>query len=310
MLIFCTMTLGYSRFVIPFQASLCMVRSMSRFKDSFWRIIQHIALNSKPASNVHKFSRTNIWAWSQVQKPWVVVLSMLVLYSLLFPLFNGILGPISAALVSVPVALAGWFFGIRTGLVAGISGVVLSSLLLVAYADFGWHELIAGTPGFALVIVIAYIAGYLHDEAFARKNVSDRIASHERFVALINIATRNIIGTKNPEDASYRLASHLTNLFVADYAYLIRWDRIKEQATLIAATKPIDPPFSPVLLEPDETSIVTDVLQSEHPKVIEDVQASTYIINPSPFRELSLQTKSALIMPLITKDYCFGVDFV
>ena len=284
-----------------------MVRSMSRFKDSFWRIIQHIALNSKPASNVHKFSGTNIWAWSQVQKPWVVVLSMLVLYSLLFPLFNGILGPISAALVSVPVALAGWFFGIRTGLVAGISGVVLSSLLLVAYADFGWHELMNGSLGFALVIAIAYVAGYLHDETFVRKQADDQIASQERFVALINIATKNIIGVKAPEDASYRLVSHLANLFVADYAYLISWDKTKEQATLVAATKPLNQPFSPVLLTLDEINIVKDVLQSEHPKVIEDVQKSNYIINPSPFRDLSLQTKSALVMPLLTKDYCFGV---
>ena len=284
------------------------VKLMNKIKNGFWRIFKQKTLNNQPTGDDYDVPGTKKWIWNQpTQRPWVVVLDLSILYVLFFPFLNAIVGPVSAALISIPVASAGWYFGIRTGLIAGLSGVVLSSFLLYVYADYGWHELINGIPGFVLVIVIAYIAGYLHDETFARKNVSDRIASHERFVALINIATRNIIGTKNPEDASYRLASHLTNLFVADYAYLIRWDQIKKQATLIAATKPLDPPFSPVLLEPDETRIITDVLRSEHPKVIEDVQDSTYIINPSPFRDLSLQTRSALIMPLITKDYCFGV---
>jgi signal transduction histidine kinase len=279
---------------------------MGKFKSSFWRIIKQKTVNNQPTGDDDKAPGAKEWTWNQPQRPWVVVLDLAVLYVLLFPLLNATVGPVSAALISIPVASAGWYFGVRTGLIAGLSGVVLSSLLLYVYADFGWHELFDGSPGFVLVMVIAYIAGYLHDETFTRKRVSDQIASRERFVALISIATRNIIGTKNSEDASYRLVSHLTNLFVADYAYLIRWDGAKKQATLVAATKPLDQPFSPVTLEPDEASIVMIVLQSEHPKVIEDVQSSNYIINPSPFKELSLRTKSALIMPLITKDYCFG----
>ena len=278
---------------------------MSKFKDGFWRVIKQKTVNSQPTGD-DMVPGVKKWAWNQVQKPWVVVLDLVILYVLLFPLLNEFVGPVSAALISIPVASAGWFFGIRTGLVAGLSGVVLSSLLLITYADFGWHELIDGSPGFVLVIAIAYIAGYLHDETFVRKQVDDQIASRERFVALISIATKNIIGTKNPENASYRLVTHLTNLFVADYAYLIRWDGTKKQATLVAATKPLDQVFSPVILEPDETNIVTAVLESERPMVIEDVQSSTYIINPSPFKELALETKSALVMPLVTKDYCFG----
>ena len=279
---------------------------MRKIKDGFWRISKQKTINSQSTGDEYKILGTKKWAWNQIQKPWVVVLDLAILYVLLFPFLNEILGPISAALISVPAAAAGWFFGIRTGFIAGISGVVLSSLLLVAYADFGWHELTDGSVGFALVIAIAYIAGYLHDETFVRKQADDQIASRERFIALINIATKNIVSTKNPEDASYRLVSHLTNLFVADYAYLIRWDKTKKQATLVAATKPLDELFSPVTLEPDETSVVTAVLQSERPMVIEDVQSSTYDINPSPFKELALQTKSALVIPLITKDYCFG----
>jgi signal transduction histidine kinase len=280
---------------------------MSKIKNGFWRIFKQKTIDDQPTGDDYAVPGAKKWIWNQPpRRPWVVVLDLFILYVLLFPFLNAIVGPVSAALVSIPVAAAGWYFGVRTGLIAGLSGVLISSFFLYVYADFGWHELIDGSPGFALVIVVAYIAGYLHDETFARKRVDDQIASRERFIALINIATRNIISTRNPEDASYRLVSHLTNLFVADYAYLIRWDETRKQATLVAATKPLDQPFSPVLLEPDEASIVIAVLQSERPKVIEDVQSSTYVVNPSPFRELSLRTKSALVMPLITKDYCFG----
>jgi signal transduction histidine kinase len=280
---------------------------MSKIKNGFWRIFKQKTIDDQPTGDDYAVPGAKKWIWNQPpRRPWVVVLDLFILYVLLFPFLNAIVGPVSAALVSIPVAAAGWYFGVRTGLIAGLSGVLISSFFLYVYADFGWHELIDGSPGFVLVIVVAYIAGYLHDETFARKRVDDQIASRERFIALINIATRNIISTKNPEDASYRLVSHLTNLFVADYAYLIRWDETRKQATLVAATKPLDQPFSPVLLEPDEASIVIAVLQSERPKVIEDVQSSTYVVNPSPFRELSLRTKSALVMPLITKDYCFG----
>ncbi len=281
---------------------------MSKIKNGFWRILKQNTVDSQPTGDDFAVSGAKKWAWTrQPQRPWIVVFDLAILYLLLFPLLNAILGPVSAALVSIPVASAGWFFGIRTGFVAGLSGVVLSSFLLHVYADFGWHEFINGSPGFALVILVAYIAGYLHDETFARKRIDDQIASRERFIALINIANKSITGTEKLEDAYYRLITHLTNLFVADYAYLIRWDETNELALLIAATKPLGRPFSPTVLSPEETSMIMTVLKDGHPKIIEDVQSSNYIINPASFKDLALPTKSALIMPLARKKYCFGV---
>lgn len=283
-----------------------VVRLMGKLENGFRRIIQRRSKATQQIGEVYKSPTAKTSIWKRPQRPWVIVLDLTILYLLLFPFLNAAVGPVSAALVSLPVAAAGWFFGVRAGLIASLLGIVLSSLFLHLYSGFGWQDLINGWPGFALVIVLAYLAGYLHDEAVVRKRMSSEITSRERFIALISIATRSILATKDPESAYYRLASHLTNLFVADYAYIIRWDDRKKQATLIAATKPLEKPFSPAILEPEEAGVVMAVLESEHPMVIEDVRRSKYIINPSFFKTLALQTKSALIIPLLTRDYRFG----
>ena len=90
------------------------VRLMSKFKDGFWRVIKQKTVNSQPTGD-DIIPGVKKWAWNQVQKPWVVVLDLVILYVLLFPLLNEFVGPVSAALISIPVASAGWFFGIRTG---------------------------------------------------------------------------------------------------------------------------------------------------------------------------------------------------
>ncbi|MFL7869418.1 MAG: GAF domain-containing protein, partial [Anaerolineales bacterium] len=241
------------------------------------------------------------------QRQWIVVLGLTILYILTFPFINDTLGPVSAALISVPVVIAGWFFGVRIGFVAGLLSILLSALLLSAYSGFSWQNLINGWPGFASVVIVAYLAGYIHDTAIERKRASNEVGSRERFIALISIATKSITSPNNLEDAHFRLISHLTNLFVADYAYLISWDEKKEQANLIATTKSMEKDLFPYPLESEETNLITTVLQSRHSMIIEDVQKSDFVVDPSPFKSQSSQMKSALILPLVVSDYRFGV---
>ena len=243
--------------------------------------------------------------WSQRQ--WIVVLGLTILYISMFPLLNVALGPVSAALISIPVVIAGWFFGVRIGLVASLLSILLSSLLLNVYSDFSWQNLLDGWPGFVSVILVAYLAGYIHDTAIGKKRAGTEIDFRERFIALISIATKSITGPNTLEDAHFRLISHLTNLFVADYAYLVNWDEKKELANLIATTKSIERDLFPLPLGSEETNLIKTVLQSRHSMVIEDVQKSTFVIDPSPFKGQSSPMKSALILPLVVSDYCFGV---
>ncbi len=246
------------------------------------------------------------------RQPWArlaIVLSLTVLYIAAFPALSNAVGPVGAALVSIPVATAGWYFGIEVGLVASILGIVLSALLRMIFAGSDWFfGVFHYWPGNLMVVVIGYLAGRLHKEFAEDARVRDRLRSRERFLVLISMVTKSILDPKNPGNAYYSLIGHLANLFVADYAYLTRWDEAREQATLIAATKSMDQQSpSNIELNPDETTMITTVLQTKRVMIIEDVPNSLYIVNPADFRKLSLSTQSALCIPLIMGEYEFGV---
>lgn len=237
---------------------------------------------------------------------WIVVFGLTLAYILIFQAFVDRIGPMVSIFLLLPITAIGIYFGRNTGVVASLIGFALNLLLLTRF-DFNTSAQVTHYwPGYLAILIIGYYAGYFHDESVARKHISNEIVSRERFVALMNIATRYILDTKDPDEAYYRLISHLTNLFVADYAYLIQWDETKKQASLIAATIPLEPPLSPVVLEPEETSIIMSAIQTGQPQIIENVQGSDFIINPSRFKELALQTKSAFVLPIVMKDFRFG----
>jgi len=279
---------------------------MSKLENDFRRIIRRKSKDAQSTGDEFKAPRARTSNQHRSRKQWIIVLGLTLLYIVTFPFLNAAIGPVSAALISVPVVIAGWFFGIRVGLVASLFGIVLSALFLNIYAGFVWDNLIAGWPGFASVIIVAYLSGYIHDATVARKRTGSEVDSRERFIALVSIATKSITSPNNLEDARFRLISHLTNLFVADYAYLISWDEKNQQANLIASTKSMEGSLFPHPLGSEETNLIKTVLQSRHSMVIENVQNSTYVIDPSPLKSQASQMKSALILPLVMSDYYFG----
>lgn len=238
----------------------------------------------------------------------IMVLAGLALaYVALFWVLLDRVGAIVAAFLVIPVFVAGLYFGSSAGLVASILGFGFNFLLLTNFKHYTAKQFIQLWPGYLIILIIGYIAGYIRDEADAHHRIGNEIESRERFITLVSIATKSITGAKKPEDAYYRLVIHLTNLFVADYAYLIRWDETNRSAYLVEASSSVEKTFSSSKLHAEESGLVEAVVQSRRAMVIEDVQTSPYVINPTSYKSLSLQTKSALTVPLITEDYCFGV---
>ena len=237
---------------------------------------------------------------------WTVVIGSTIAYILLFHFFLDRIGVIISTLVLIPVAAVGIYFGRNAGMSAGLGFFVLN-LILTELGGGTLAQVFQYWPGYLVILVMGYLTGNFREESVARQRIKAEIASRERFIVMTRMATRNLIGSKGGGDDYYHLSTHLTNMFVADYAYLIRWDESKKQAILIAATKSMESPFSPIVLEPEETKQVMEIMKSESPRAIKNAQDTAYLINPSPFKELASQTKSALIMPLVVKDYSFGV---
>lgn len=141
-------------------------------------------------------------------------------------------------------------------------------------------------------------------------STSNAVDARERFIVLTRMATGSIVGSKSPGEEYFHLVSNLTNMFVADYAFLIRWNETQKQAVLIATTMPLEEPFSAVVLGSEAADMVAESLCSGTPRVMDDVQNLLHLTSLAPFKDLAHQTKSALIIPLRMQDYRFGVAFL
>jgi signal transduction histidine kinase len=239
-----------------------------------------------------------------------IVLGLAVLCIVPFVFFVKV-DPVNALLISIPVAMAGWYFGINAGLIASFLGVALSAFLLANFNGRDWLTwIVIGWPGNLIVIGAGYITGRLHKEFFVRTQIVEELRSRDRYVTLINMTIGDILNPKNIDDRYPYLVTHLVNLFVADYAYLVRWDATREQAILIASTLPSEKPASDILLEPVESELASSVLRTRRVLVIEDVPNSRHIITPSLFKNSSLSPQSALCIPLIVGDQKLGAAII
>lgn len=237
----------------------------------------------------------------------IILVGLALAYILIFQLFFEQGGHLVSILLALPVIVAGVLGGRIAGAAAGAAGFILNIVMLTRFGDDALTQALRYWSGYLAILVFGYLAGYFHDETLARRRISSAVDARERFIVLTRMATGSIVGSKSPGEEYFHLVSHLTNMFVADYAHLIRWNETRKQAILIATTLSLKQSFSPAVLSPGEADMVAGILQSEKPRVVEDARNSKYIINPSPFKDLALRTKSALIIPLGMQNYRFGI---
>jgi signal transduction histidine kinase len=236
--------------------------------------------------------------------PWIL-LGLVLFFVIIFSVLK------SPIWVAVPVAVAGWFYYRRGALIASFFAIVIDFFLFRLFSTtFNWISLLDLSNGFLIghifVIILGLAFGYVREEVERFYQIDRQIRARERHFVLVNMATRDILEIKDFDDLYYRLLSHLTNLFVADHAYLTGWDPTYQQVTILAATKNIDQSTQVVIRDPEDAAVTLSVLESGHILLIPDAQSSSFNVNPAPFKEFQQSTKSAMVIPLATKEYKFG----
>jgi signal transduction histidine kinase len=240
-----------------------------------------------------------------------LVIGLVIIYVIYFQQIYDRLGAVAAALISIPVAAIGWFFGIRAGLFTSFLSIILINFLLSRFGGKGWFSwIVIDWPGDLMVILIGYISGRLHREIANRDDTINELRSRERYLSLINLTIRDILKPRELADRYYFLVVHLGNIFISDSVHFIRWDPEREQAFLTSSTIPSELPFTDMPLKPDESNLVATVIESGDVLAIEDVPDSPYIINPGPFRTQFLATQSALALPLVAREIKLGVVII
>lgn len=241
--------------------------------------------------------------WMQV----VNVLGLTILYVALFHPLTIKIGPVVGSLIAIPVALAGWYFGVNGGLIASLFGIMLSILLVTNFNKEAWFTWITiSWPGYLMVAVVGYITGRIRKELVERSQLLSELRSRERYLTLLNTTTQDILNPKHPEDQYHYLISHLVNLFIADSAHLVRWDETQERAVLVASTTSLARPFPETILTPNASGLTMSVLQTGRTLGLDDVPNSHYVISPASLEKHTTPIQSALCIPLIAKGNKLG----
>jgi signal transduction histidine kinase len=238
----------------------------------------------------------------------IFVLLLTILYVVLFHSTINRIGLVGATIISIPVAMAGWFFGVKAGLTASLLGIILNTALLVIFEDNNIIYWIAiSWPGNLMLILVGYVSGRLRESINYYELAETNLRSRERYLTLLKMATSSILNLKNHEDRYYDLITHFVNLFVADYGYFIRWDEKQKQAVIITSTLPIEQKYSGVLLTPDDSNTILSLLQTERAQVINNILNSLDTFNASLSKNLALLVHSALGIPIVAGEHRLGV---
>ena len=236
---------------------------------------------------------------------WIVA-GLFILYILTFPIFK------SAILVTIPAAVAGWFYYRRGGVLASISAILLNLFLISRFiGPLSWNLLFELQNGYLIghvfVAIVSIVFGYLRGVFENIFQFDRRLHSQERFLSLSNMIVKKILAPSQPDRLFDDIVNHLTNLFVADYGYITRWDPAQEKPFLIAATHSLEGSALTNQLRIYETKIIEHVLQTGQVLFIEDTSKMPSEIGPVNLRDSSPLVQAVICLPLVARDYKFGV---
>ncbi len=236
-----------------------------------------------------------------------LLFGLTILYILILRSLLDLFGPLATAFISIPIALAGWYFGINIGLMAGLMGIALNTALITFMLGGHWYAwIIDYWPGNSVLILLGYIAGRVQQELADHAHALEELRSHERYLALVNLATQNILVSRNLDDTYSYLVTNLADLFGADHSHLFRWDPDQKQAVLVASTLRLDRSLSNIQLDINESGLIVSVLRTGKALILDDLPNSGHIINPSQGNKDTSQIQSALCIPILAGENKLG----
>jgi signal transduction histidine kinase len=228
------------------------------------------------------------------------------LYIATFPLFKSFL------LIAVPVVIAGWFYYRRGGLIASGLAFVLNLVLSHWWIDpVSWDLIFEVTNGFLVghifLLALGVIIGYLREVFESIFQLNKRLTSQERFLSLSNMIVRKILAPSKHDQLFDDVVNHLTNLFVADYGYITRWDPLQAKALLLASTNVTEIAPLQDQLSIYETEIIEHVLETGQVLLIEDTRNLPSLLRQSRLAESVPHARALICLPLVAREYKFGV---
>lgn len=237
-------------------------------------------------------------------------------YAVIFMNYHNQVGMGVAALATIPVIVAGWYFGIGGGISVSFLSIVTT---LIFQSQVGLPNIaLLAEPGNILRIVslflVAILTGSLstltrqHQDALIRLEQYEKDQeSHTMFLEGINRITARALEADSLQSTLDILTEKIANSFHADDVFFAFWDETHQVPIPAAAYGSMSDTYPHMQFEPAETSPTSAAMKAGHPIPIEDVDASPHINS----RVAALfPSRSMLGIPLITQRRKLGAIFL
>jgi signal transduction histidine kinase len=236
---------------------------------------------------------------------WAVVLGLTAAYGFMTPVLAQAFGVGIISLGILPVAVAGWFFGVPTGIIASLVIIALGAILMTQTDGYPWADMyISGfVTGAGIMVFIGFVMGRLRQVLDARLRTEIQLRSRERYLTLLNQITHDISASQSFDDLLKKLTRDMATLLGADACFITRWDENLKKTIPLTGSVELERPFNALDLTPGELTLTRSVIDTGRVLAVEDVYASPYI---SPSVAQKIGAISMLGIPLIFQDHKLG----
>jgi diguanylate cyclase (GGDEF)-like protein len=253
------------------------------------------------------------------ESKWVpLVLSILAYagYAVIFATFHPQLGSGLAAISTIPVLLASWYFGIGGGLFMAVLSIFTNIVVLNLHGQPQSASLLDLTNEIRIfsLLVIAVAVGKLRDVSQERSTALLKLQQYEQgrqehtsFLELLNEITALALEADNLNSTLTILGERILLLFEADDCFFSLWDETKDLPVPFVAYGSMRDVFPFVQFEPGERTLGTAVLEAGHPIAVPNLEDSPHI---SPSVASIYPSRSMMGLPLIAQGRRLGALLV
>ncbi len=217
-----------------------------------------------------------------------------------------------ASLATIPVMVAGWFFGIG----GGITLAILCIAMNVSLQLHAGHSLSAlffdpvNIIRMVSLLLVALVTGALSSLTQGRRHAILKLEqyeeareSHTEFLELLNQITAMALDADSLQVTLEILTEQLATLFKADDAFFAFWDEKKEIPIPTVAYGSMKDIYPYMQFEPGEITLTTSVMQANQPIPVVDIAHSPHI---SSQIAAIFPSHSMLGIPFITQRHKLG----
>jgi K+-sensing histidine kinase KdpD len=216
--------------------------------------------------------------------PYIAVSFAFLLYVVIFALSHDHAGIGIASLAVLPVIVASWYFGIKSGILTAILSVLSNIVILVADGHLSEFEILSDAAGFLSLLLIGIVVGLLGTVTRERREALLRLEALDKkqqlqmnFLELLNGITGMALESNSLESTLNILVERMAGLFEADDVFFAFWDPTHSIPVPRVAYGSMSEIYPYMQFESGERTPTTAAIESGHPITITDLDNSPYI---------------------------------